>query len=471
VAGVQTANCTAQYTTGSAISTPNLVIKKSAQGRDGQTLSDAANVAPGGTFNYTYEVKNTGSGSATGVTITDTFPRYVSITAVPTGIDWTCTTGTKIVGTGSYATVICSYNKILTGGAIAPTVTVPAKVDILTPPGTALRNIAYVCRIGDTIPECNPTCIDPNNSACNPPPPPVDCSSPDVGPNKDPACVVTPPGAPYVTIKKYAGTLDSQDATGALAVVPGTSFNYRYDVSNTGTVAATGVVVTDTLPHYVSINSITKPAGWTCAQGTKTVATVLYPTIVCTTATLAAGTSASLTINVTLAASTPANAQLRNIAYVCKAGDAPTLNCDPTCIVDPTHPRCNPPPPPPNCDPMPGSPNYDPACVVTVSPSCDRLASLPSGSTLSTSIDVTYTCTATGAIAVPANLEYSIKCGAGDTSSGSAYTGSNIRVCRTPSTSSTSQTMTCAVRDKTNTGVVFSGSEIGACNVTKTTSG
>lgn len=111
---------------------------------------------------------------------------------------------------------------------------------------------------------------------------------------------------------------------------------------------------------------------------------------------------------------------------------------------------------------MPGSPHYDPACVVTppsTNRSCDTLASLPSGSTLSPSVDVTYTCTATGAIAVPANLEYSIKCGAGDTSTGSTYTGSNTRVCRTPSTNSTSQTITCAVRDK-STGIVFSGSEI-----------
>ena len=92
---------------------------------------------------------------------------------------------------------------------------------------------------------------------------------------------------------------------------------------------------------------------------------VVYPTVVCTAASLAAGATISITVNATLSASTPANAQLRNIAYVCKKGDAPTVNCDPTCIVDPTHPRCNPPPPPPDCDPMPGSPNYDPACVVT----------------------------------------------------------------------------------------------------------
>jgi hypothetical protein len=71
----------------------------------------------------------------------------------------------------------------------------------------------------------------------------------------------------------------------------------------------------------------------------------------------------------------------------------------------------------------------------------------------------------------PANIEYSIKCDTSDISPESAYTGSNTRFCRTPATSSTTQTVTCAVRDKTNAGVIFPGSAVGACSVTKTTSG
>ncbi len=280
------------------------------------------------------------------------------------------------------------------------------------------------------------------------------------------------PQAPFLSIKKYAGTLDGQTATGALPVVPGASFTYRYDVSNTGTVAATGVVVTDTLPQYISLGTVSAPAGWTCLTGTKTVLSIIYPTIICTTPSLAAGASISITVGATLSLATPPSSQLRNIVYVCKAGDTATPTCNPTCT-DPTNPACTPPPPPPNCDPMPASPNYDPACVVPnpSAPSCGNLGSFPSGSVLSPSIDVTYTCSASGTIAIPANLEYSIKCDTGDTSTGSSYTGSNIRICRTPGTNSTTQTITCAVRDKTNTGVIFTGSNVGACNVVKTTSG
>ena len=129
----------------------------------------------------------------------------------------------------------------------------------------------------------------------------------------------------------------------------------------------------------MTINSVTKPTGWTCTQETKTVGSVTYPTIVCTTPSLAAGATVSITVNVTLASTTPANSQLRNVAYVCKAGDTPTVNCDPTCIVDPTNARCNPPPPPVDCNPMPGSPNYDPACVVTPPPSGPKCSSSISG--------------------------------------------------------------------------------------------
>lgn len=86
--------CRANYTCHSNPCTgsdnPILSIKKEAEGHDGQTLGDAAQVVPGSPFSYTYTVQNTGSGTATGVTITDTLPQYVSVTAVPTGTDWTC---------------------------------------------------------------------------------------------------------------------------------------------------------------------------------------------------------------------------------------------------------------------------------------------------------------------------------------------------------------------------------------------
>jgi hypothetical protein len=63
--------------------------------------------------------------------------------------------------------------------------------------------------------------------------------------------------------------------------------------------------------------------------------------------------------------------------------------------------------------------NTDPAVITigSIGSSCDTISSSPAASTLAPSVDVTYTCAATGSTLVPANLEYSIKCGTGDVSS------------------------------------------------------
>ena len=205
-------------------------IKKAAQGQDGQTLADAAQVTPGSAFSYTYTVANTGSGSATGVTITDTFPRYVSVTAVPTGTDWNCAKGTKTASGITYHTVICTYTKPLLANTTAPVVTVPAMLDPATPSGSALRNIAYVCRNGVTTPECNPGCLDPNNPSCNPPPPPPNCDPMPGSPNYDPACVVT-------NSEKRCDVLSSNPSASTLA--PASSVTY------TCSAAGTGIVLSD----------------------------------------------------------------------------------------------------------------------------------------------------------------------------------------------------------------------------------
>lgn len=175
---------------------------------------------------------------------------------------------------------------------------------------------------------------------------------------------------PILSIKKYANTADGQVVGDALSLVAGSSFNYRYDVTNSGNVAATGVVVTDTLPQYTTLGAVTAPTGWTCATGSKTVATITYPTVICTTASLAPNTTVSITVWTTLAAVIPVSTELRNIVYTCKFGDAPNTNCTPGCT-DPNNPACTPVPPPPNCNPIASNPNYDPACVIIVNAAFD----------------------------------------------------------------------------------------------------
>ena len=517
--GSRTVWCNASYTP----PTNNFAvsIKKYVNTFDAQTVSGAVILNTGDIFEYILKVKNEWPDPTTGTTtVTDVLPTGVVLVGPISAPGWMCTGTTSIV---------CTSVASIGANTFFPNITLPMRVTAIS---GVITNIASVSNPGcgtpvwpttdpwvivvpppSLPPACNSISVNPisgnipltSNVSCNvtnATTVAIDCGNGQTFNTSTAICTYTtvrtfvpkctvngtitnssckgsvtttndpPPTSSSVSIKKYAGTLDGQTATGALQVVPGSSFSYRYDVSNTGAVAATGVVVTDTFPQYITVASVTPPAGWTCTRSTKIVATITYATVICTTPSLAAGTTVSINVGATLSLSTPATAQLRNIVYVCKAGDTATPNCTPTCT-DPTNPTCTPPPPPPDCSPIPQSPNYDPACVVpppSIVRSCDMLTSLPSGSTLSPSIDVTYTCTATGAIAVPANLEYSIKCGVGDISTGSTFTGSNIRICRTPSTTATTQTMTCAVRDRT-TGVVFSGSEIGTCKVTKMTSG
>ncbi|MEZ4706746.1 MAG: choice-of-anchor D domain-containing protein [Caldilineaceae bacterium] len=76
-----------------------------------------------------------------------------------------------------------------------------------------------------------------------------------------------------------------------LDATPGTPFDYTLTVFNTGSVAASNVVLTDQLPSGVTYNSASATAGGACNQSAGTVT--------CTWATLASGTSATVTITVT----------------------------------------------------------------------------------------------------------------------------------------------------------------------------
>ena len=104
-------------------------------------------------------------------------------------------------------------------------------LDPATPSGSALRNIAYVCRNGVTTPECNPGCLDPNNPSCNPPPPPPNCDPMPGSPNYDPACVVSGSGF-TISIKKYVDFNDAQTTSSGYIVSYGQLINYSLVVKN-----------------------------------------------------------------------------------------------------------------------------------------------------------------------------------------------------------------------------------------------
>jgi hypothetical protein len=69
---------------------------------------------------------------------------------------------------------------------------------------------------------------------------------------------------------------------------------------------------------------------------------------------------------------------------------------------------------------------------------------------------VNYTCAALGYTGATTNLEYNIKCN--DTDMGTWGSGTT-RTCAASVANSTTLNISCAVRDRTNTGVVFTGSD------------
>lgn len=94
------------------------------------------------------------------------------------------------------------------------------------------------------------------------------------------------------------GTITNDDTTapdlaltksGPASIVVGQTFAYTIGVTNTGSGNATGVVVTDVLPAQVTFASSSSTQG-TCSGTT---------TVTCTIGTLNAGSSATITINVT----------------------------------------------------------------------------------------------------------------------------------------------------------------------------
>lgn len=84
---------------------------------------------------------------------------------------------------------------------------------------------------------------------------------------------------PSIVIKKYAKNIANGDTqTAPISIAPGETFNYYYVLENTGSTVATGVVVKDTLPSYLTFTgtiTIKNPSGqdvtndWLIATGSK----------------------------------------------------------------------------------------------------------------------------------------------------------------------------------------------------------
>jgi uncharacterized repeat protein (TIGR01451 family) len=197
-----------------------------------------ATTTPGGTVVYTLSYTNTGNVGATGVTLTETVPANSRFNAAASTAGWSC-------ADGSPAGTTCVLNAgALAGGGGSGSALFAVTVDNPLPAG--VTQVANSALVGD----------DGANGA-------------DPAPGNNSASDTTPiSAAPDLRLSKWADTSTT---------APGETIIYTLAYTNSGSIAATGVVITETVPlntHFDAQASGTTV--WSCADGSG-------PGTICTT--------------------------------------------------------------------------------------------------------------------------------------------------------------------------------------------
>ena len=204
---------TACYTV--TVATPDLSLTKSDGG---------ASVAPGGTVAYTLTYANSGTGGATGVTLTETVPANTTFNAGASTAGWSCAPNNNA---GSTCTL--SIGSVAASGGSSATFA----VTVVTPVAAGVSQISNTASIAD----------DGTHGT-------------DPTPGNNSASDTTPvTGAPDLSISK---------SDGAVVVAPGGTISYTLTYANTGNRGATGVVLTETVPANTTFNAGASTAGWSC---------------------------------------------------------------------------------------------------------------------------------------------------------------------------------------------------------------
>ncbi|MFL6193003.1 MAG: hypothetical protein ACJ75H_02435, partial [Thermoanaerobaculia bacterium] len=191
------------------------------------TKSDGgASVTPGGTVAYTLTYANSGTKGATGVVITETVPANTTFNAGASTAGWNCTPNNNA---GSTCTL--AVGGLAAGGGNQ---TATFAVTVANPVAAGVTQISNTATIAD-------------DGANGTDPTPADNSGSDTTP-------VT--SAPDLSITK---------SDGGASVAPGGTVAYTLTYSNTGNVAAAGVVITETVPANTTFNAGASTAGWVCS--------------------------------------------------------------------------------------------------------------------------------------------------------------------------------------------------------------
>ncbi len=216
------------------LATPDLTVTKS----DGDVST-----TPGGTVVYTISYSNVGNQGATGVVLTETVPANSTFNAGASAAGWSCVAST------------CTLN--LGGVAAGANGSVAFAVTVNSPLPAGVHQIANTVTIAD----------DGQNGAD---PTPGDNTGSDT--------------TPIVAVPDLSVT----KSDGGAQVAPAGTVAYTINYANNGSIGATGVTLTETIPANTTFAAASSSAGWTC--GASTCSYTVGP--------LAAGASGSVTFGV-----------------------------------------------------------------------------------------------------------------------------------------------------------------------------
>jgi uncharacterized repeat protein (TIGR01451 family) len=206
----------------------------------------------GSTFSYTIAVANAGPNAASNVVMTDVLPAQLLFESITSPAGFTCTTP----AVGSSGTITCTAATLASGATATFTLNVRVAANATT--GTVTNNAGVTTTTGD----------------------------PDGTDNND--------AAPPVTLAPASADLSITKTTAATSVMPGGTLTYTITVANAGPSAATGVVVSDTLPAGTQFVSAT-PSQGSCSGTT---------TVTCNLGTINNGANATITLQTLVTATT-----------------------------------------------------------------------------------------------------------------------------------------------------------------------
>lgn len=232
---------------------PLLQIKKYAKGSDAQTASGAVRIAPGEAYDYTFEVRNIGTGDAKGAKVVDVLPDTLEVLGTATGTDWSCTQ--------SGQTMTCRYSKTIKAGEKAPTITIRVRMRDSVQSGQVIRNVAGVCELDPTLPIDDPSCVI-NRDECKP----GDVNYNPITNTCDPSTVIKDGGLD-LSIKKYIDANDAQPGS-PVSKKTNDTFNYVLKVKVESGTATGTTTVKDVLPKGVEMAGTATGNNWNITYNT-----------------------------------------------------------------------------------------------------------------------------------------------------------------------------------------------------------